>query len=94
MRKNVILEVPIAQVMRQEIAMPLQQMLKLYTVGDFLRAWRNPRNHRSIEQIFDSPEQARHAVTVCSAWIGMHSIACPMNVPGWWATEPPQTMLA
>ena len=50
-------------VMRSEIALPLQHMLKLYTVGCFLKAWRNPKNHKSIEQVFDSPEQASPAAS-------------------------------
>ena len=50
--KNPILDLPLTAVMRTEIAIPLQHVLKIYTVGGFLRAWRSPKNHRSIEQIF------------------------------------------
>ena len=35
----------------------LEYVLRLYTVGSFLNAWRNPKNHRSIEQVFDSPHR-------------------------------------
>ena len=59
MRRNPILDVPLAQVMRSEIALSLQHMLHLHTVGHFLRAWSNPVNHGRIERVFDSPEQAR-----------------------------------
>lgn len=65
--------------------MPLQQMHQVYTVGCFLRAWRSPRVQKSIEQLFDSPEQARHAAATCAAWLGFKS---PANhdpvVGGWW----------
>jgi hypothetical protein len=85
--KNPVLALPLSAVMRPEIAMPLQQMLQLYTVGCFLRAWRNPRNHRSIEQIFDTPEQARHAATTCAAWLGIRTHASHEIVPAWWSGD-------
>src|SRR5688572_2878633 len=85
--KNPILELPLSDVMRSEIALPLQHVLKLPTVGSLLNAWRNPRNHRSIEQVFDSPQQARHAVAVCAAWLGVQTLASPECVPAWWDTE-------
>src|ERR1700755_2408140 len=83
--KNPILDLPLSEVMRSEIALPLQHVLHLPTVGSLLNAWRNPRNHRSIEQVFDSPEQARHAVTVCAAWLGVSTPASAECVPAWWA---------
>jgi hypothetical protein len=87
MAKNPVLEVPLTEVMRTEIALPLQHVLHLYTVGQFLRAWRNPKNHKSIEQVFDSPEQAHHAAAVCATWIGVK--VAVMNNPnvGWWWPE-------
>lgn len=86
---NPVLEVPLDQVMRPEIALTLQHVLKLYTVGSFLRAWKNPKNHRSIEQVFDSPQQARHAAAVCAAWLGVRAPAQTQAVPvaGWWAGD-------
>lgn len=74
--------------MRWEIAMSLQA-LKIHTVGSLLHAWRNPRNQRSIEQIFDSPEQARHALTTCSAWLGIETPAIANPVGAWWAGDAP-----
>ncbi len=59
MPKNPIVDLPLSQVMRSEIAQTLQQVLKIYTVGNLLTAWRSPKNQRNIEQVFDSPEQAR-----------------------------------
>ena len=53
--KNPVLTIPLSSVMRSEIALPLQHVLKLYSVGSLLNAWRNPKNHRSIEQVFDNP---------------------------------------
>ncbi len=67
--------------------MPLQQMMQIYTVGHFLSAWRNPRHQKRIEQVFDSPDQARHAVSVCSAWLGAPHV--PMVLPDgeWWHAD-------
>jgi hypothetical protein len=88
MMKNPILDLPLTAVMRTEIALPLQQVLHLYTVGAFLGAWRNPRNHKSIEQVFDSPQQARHAVATCAGWLGVESASSTVHqVSSWWAGE-------
>jgi hypothetical protein len=82
--KNPILALPLSTVMRSEIALPLQHMLKIYTVGCLLRAWRSPRNHKSIEQLFDSADQARHAVATCAAWLGVQTQASHEPVRAWW----------
>jgi hypothetical protein len=89
MGKNPILNVSLTEVMRSEIALPLQQMLQIYTVGSLLQAWANPKNQKSIEQVFDSPQQARHAVTVCAAWLGVRSAFTPVPLPagGWWRND-------
>jgi hypothetical protein len=85
--KNPVLDLPLDNVMRSEIALPLQHVLKLYSVGSLLNAWRNPKNHRSIEQVFDSPQQARHAIAVCAAWLGVQTPATPNPVPAWWVRD-------
>jgi len=87
MSKNPVLDVPLSGVMRPEIALPLEQIMRIYTVVSLLRAWRNPKNHRSIEQLFDSPEQARHAVAVCAAWLGIEIQASATIVPAWWPVD-------
>lgn len=87
MSRNPILDLPLNEVMRPEIALPLQHVLNVPTVGSLLNAWRNPRNHRSIEQVFDSPEQARHAVAIFAAWLGVNTPASPEVVAAWWETE-------
>jgi hypothetical protein len=88
MARNPVLDLPLATVMRNEIALPLQHVLNLYTVGSFLNAWRNPRNHKSIEQVFDTPQQARHAVAVCAAWLGVTTPASmEHNVVAWWQSD-------
>jgi len=88
MSKNPVLNVPLNEVMRAEIALPLQHVLRVYTVGGLLSAWRNPRNHKSIEQVFDSPEQAHHAVSVCAAFLGIQTQAVTGgSVPQWWASD-------
>ena len=84
MSKNPVLDLPLSDVMRPEIALPLQHVLKLHTVGSLLKAWRNPKNHRSIEQVFDCPEQARHALAVCAHWLGIQTLATHEPVPAWW----------
>ncbi len=89
--KNPIIDLPLSDVMRAEIALPLQYVLKLYTVGSLLNAWRNPRNHKSIEQVFDTPQQARHAIAVCAAWLGVSTLASPPAVANaaWWIGDRP-----
>jgi hypothetical protein len=84
MPRNPVLDLPLTDVMRFEIALPLQQMLNLPTVGTFLKAWRNPRNHKLIERIFDSPEQAHHAAAVCATWVGMRVAVSHDPSLGWW----------
>lgn len=91
MEKNAVLDIPIGQVMRPEIALPLQHVLQIYTVGQFLNAWRSPRQQKGIEQLFDTPQQARHAASICAGWLGVRTTAAPNPVPAWWP-EPP-TML-
>jgi hypothetical protein len=87
--KNPVLLLPLAAVMRSEIALPLQHMMQIYTVGCFLKAWRSPRCQKRIEEIFDTPEQARHAATTCAAWLGIRTPATHELVPAWWADESP-----
>jgi hypothetical protein len=87
MSKNPVLDLPLSEVMRPQIALPLQHVLKLYTVGNFLSAWRSPKGQRNIEQLFDSPQQARHAAAVCAAWLGVRTPAAPTPIPAWWAVD-------
>jgi hypothetical protein len=88
MARNPVLDLPLAQVMRSEIAMSLQ-VIQIHTVGSLLHAWRSPKNHRNIEQIFDSPEQARHALATCAAWLGVQTQAIANPVGAWWAGDGP-----
>jgi hypothetical protein len=85
--KNPILELPLTAVMRPEIALTLQHVLRIYTVGSFLDAWRNPKSQRSIEQVFESPSQARHAVATCATWLGVQTEGALLGVAGWWVDE-------
>jgi hypothetical protein len=84
MSRNPILDLPLVSVMRSEIALPLQHVLHIPTVGSLLRAWRSPKNQKSIEQLFDSPQQARHAVAICAAWLGVETAPTNTVVPAWW----------
>ena len=70
MGRNPILDLPLSEFMRSEIALPLQHVLKLYTVGSFLRAWDNPTRHSQITPLFDSAEQAHQVAALCAAWAG------------------------
>src|SRR2546421_1217662 len=88
MARNPVLDVPLTQVIRHDIALPLQH-LRVYTVGGLLMAWRNPKNQRHIEQIFESPSQARHAVSVCAAFLGVQSHWVAGSVEQWWAGDGP-----
>lgn len=84
---HTIVDLPLNVVVRPEIALPLQQFLKLQTVGQFIRAWRNPRNQKSIEQLFDTPEQARNAAQICYTWVGASNRATiPISTP-WWVPD-------
>jgi hypothetical protein len=94
MRKNPILDLPLSDVMRSEIALPLQHVLSIYTVGSLLKAWRNPKNHKSIEQVFDTPEQARHAVATCAAWLGVQTLPTANPVTQWWRADEAAPMVA
>src|SRR5665213_151791 len=85
--RSPILDLPLVSVMRSEIALPLQHVLHLPTVGSLLKAWRNPQNHKSIEQVFDSPQQARHAVSICAAWLGVRIAPASSAVPPWWSHD-------
>ena len=85
--KNPIVNLPLSDVMRSEIALPLQHVMSIYTVGCLLKSWRSPRNHKGIERLFDSPEQARHAVTTCAAWLGIQTQATHEPVPAWWVGD-------
>jgi hypothetical protein len=78
------MSIPLQSVIKPQIAIMLQQLLGLHTVGAFLNAWRDDEMQRHIEQLFDSPAQARQAITVCATWLGLR--ARPVqDLPGcWW----------
>lgn len=98
MTKNPILELSLDEVLKPEIAMVLGQVHGVYTVGGFLRAWRNPKRCQRLVEAFDSPTQARQAASVCAAWLGVRSPAfaasAPMTPVGWWAADTEQPALA
>ena len=85
--KNPVLSLPLAAVMRSEIALPLTGVMGIYTVGCLLKAWRSPKNQKQVEQFFDSPEQARHAVGTFAAWLGVRTLATHEPVPAWWVGD-------
>ena len=95
MTRNPVLDLPLNEVMKADIALTLQHVLQIYTVGNFLKAWRNPKNHKSLEQVFNSPQEARHAAAICANWLGIRTLAAPDSaMPGWWRNDEYPTMSA
>ena len=83
-----IRQLPLSHVMRPDIALTLQHILSIYTVGSLLDAWRSPKSQRSIEQVFESPQQARHAVSTCAMWLGVQWDGMQRaGVGGWWTDD-------
>ena len=87
MHRNPILDLPLSAVLRTEIALPLQQILTINTVGALLTAWRSPLNHPHIEDLFDSPAQARNAIATCATWLGVRMQPASGSVGGWWRAD-------
>ena len=87
MARSPVLDIPLTEVMKPEIALVLRGVLKLYTVGNLLNAWKNPANHRSIERVFDSPKQARNAVATCATWLGINCLPSHEVPQTWWITD-------
>lgn len=85
--KHPVLQLPLTAVMKPQIALTLQHLLQIHTVGSFLNAWRNPKNHKSIEQVFDTPQQARHAAAVCATWLGVQIQPTHGTIGAWWVGD-------
>ena len=83
-----ILDIPLNHVLQRQYAMQLQCVLQIYTVGNLLGAWRHRECQGEIEGVFETPEQAHHAIATCAAWLGLRTVAAPGPVPAWWADEP------
>lgn len=79
-----VLDVPLADVLRADIALPLQHLLKIYTVGSFLRAWENPAAQPSITHLFDSADDAHSAAALCATWAGWTNAALPAGSAAGW----------
>lgn len=77
----------LSSILRPEIALPLAQLLNIYTVGALLAKWRSPRDKQNIERLFESPEQARQAVGVCGGWVGITARAGHRPVAAWWTGD-------
>ncbi|MDW8263318.1 MAG: hypothetical protein RMJ35_12395 [Phycisphaerales bacterium] len=79
-RRQAIFDLPLEAVLRVEIARPLQ-LLNVFTIGQFLSAWHDPDRQSEMILLFDSAQQARHAVAVCANWLGgKHA---PVMHAGW-----------
>jgi len=87
MLNNPIIDLSLSEVIKPEIALTLQQVLRIYTVGNLLEAWATPKSQRSIEQVFETPQQARHAIATCATWLGRQDGAVHRAVVGWWADD-------
>lgn len=81
---NPILRLPLERVLRPEIAIVLAQMYGLHTLGSLLSAWRDPRNREVIEKMFDTPQQAHHAVATFACWLSAGLPLALMSVREWW----------
>lgn len=79
-----VLDVSLADVLRPDIALPLQQLMRIYTVGSFLRAWENPIAQPQIQHLFDSAEHAHSAIALCATWAGWASAALPAGSAAGW----------
>lgn len=89
MTGNPILDLPLDKVIQPHIALPLQQLFNVWTVGNLLQGWTEPGQRRRIEQIFDCPQQARHAIATCAAWAGAKSPFMLTQMPQgrWWRND-------
>ena len=85
--RHPILDLPLSSVIADQYAMTLQQILKLYTVGNLLGAWQQFENQKYIEDVFNTPEQAHNAIATCAAWMGFQTVAAPKPVAAWWQHE-------
>ncbi len=81
-------------VIKPQYALALQQVLKLYTIGNLLGAWQRFDNQKCIEDLFDTPEQAHHAIATCAAWLGYQTVASPKPVEAWWQQDEITSTLA
>jgi len=88
MIRDSIFRLPLTQVLRLEIALGLQKLYDLYTIGGFLLAWREPQNRRYLEAVFDSPEQAHNAVATFAAWLSVGLPPAALSVEAWWPSGP------
>jgi hypothetical protein len=84
---NSIILLPLSEVLRTDIARPLKHILHLHSVGSLVAAWHEGGNRASIEHFFDSPAQARHAVTTCAAWLGIAEPPAVTPVGTWWRVD-------
>ncbi len=85
--RNPVLDLRLVDVMRPEIARSLECTLRVYTVGNLIRAWGWPKNQRVIETIFDTPLQARQALRTCATWIGVDKCPASQEYTCWWKKE-------
>jgi len=75
MSGNTIASLPLRELLQPDVALALQQMLGIHTVGGFLNAWRDKTARRFIEHVFESPQQARAAAATYAAWLGGAAVA-------------------
>jgi hypothetical protein len=87
MDRNPNLDMPLTMVLKKEIALSLQRVAQIYTVGGLLEKWGKGRGQREVEELFDTPEQARQAVAVCATWVGGQTTLKTGVVTTWWAAE-------
>lgn len=81
---SAVLRMPLRQFMRADIALQLEHLYAIHSVGGFLNAWRRPDLQPRIELAFETTGQARQAAAVCLAWLGQPAMFVPSPVPAWW----------
>lgn len=84
MTGNAVVNLPLESVIRTDIAVPLRRVLGIYTVGDLILAWNNPRSRGRVARLFDSAVQAQHAAATCASWINPHQVPPTVADGSWW----------
>ncbi len=84
---NSIIMMPLSEVLRSDIALSLRYTMHIHTVGSLVAVWNNRQSRVHVEHLFDSPEQARHAVTTCAAWMGIGEAPTSVAVSSWWRSD-------
>ena len=86
MQRNQILDLPLSHVMGEEIALTLQDVLKIYTVGNFSTPAKPPQpaEHRAG---FRHPAASAPRAGRLRRWLGVQTVAAPNPVRASWSAD-------